>query len=456
MGNSQNNLQDPLFINQNQIQIQIQSQKENQNQNQNQIQMNFEKLPEEIFVYIFQYLNAENLLKMSLVSRYFNQISNDPYIWKCLFQQENPHLLKVLVAPPSLMTWKKYYYFRKNWKRKWYKQKFHITANIRYQAGVNRAKLTGIDGFATCNWDGTIKLWEISKKRKSYTFPLPHTGPVWTIDVNKLGTQLVSGGKDQQIHLYNIPSHKDIQKLYDQEEQNLKKNNDSINPDLNQQLQPQIYEGHHAPIACIKFDEEKILSGSYDADVRIWNKQTKETRSIIHHNDSVWALDYVGDRLITGSRDTALRWWNMTTEKEVDLLVGHESPVSTLQYDGDIIISGGYDNTCRVWDLRSSKRCVDVVQGHQGTVSYLQFDSDILVTCSFDSSIRVWDRRKLSAAPLQVFKEFQKQAWLLSVEFRDGVLLAASNAGEAKVFDFRNKQLLEVENSEMLRKWQNN
>ncbi|KAJ5071569.1 f-box and wd repeat domain-containing 7 [Anaeramoeba ignava] len=431
---------------------------------------NFSQLPEELIIYIFQFLDDQNLIKLSSVSRTFNEISNDPYVWKLLFKSHNPHLENVPVPPPSLRSWKKYYIFRTIWKQKWFKQKYRQPANIRYQPGVNGAKFTGIDQYATCNWDGTVKLWEISKKRKVLTLPTPHTGPIWSLDVNKQRTQLVSGGKDQEIHLYNLPSHKKFQQLYDQtQKRSAKINLDHINNHINNHnneaneeerkdefnLVPVVFKGHHGPVACMKLDEEKIISGSYDTDVRIWDITTHKTKGIIHHSDSIWALDYVGDRLITGSRDTALRWWNIQTEKEVDLLVGHERPISTLQYDGDIIISGGYDNTCRVWDLRSSKRCIDVLRGHQSTVSYLQFDSDVLVTSSFDSTIKVWDRRKLSAGPVHTFKEFERNTWVLSVEFRDGVLLATSNAGEAKVLDFRTKEMLEVENSEMLWKWQN-
>ncbi|KAJ3433632.1 f-box/wd repeat-containing protein pof1 [Anaeramoeba flamelloides] len=211
-----------------------------------------------------------------------------------------------------------------------------------------------------------------------------------------------------------------------------------------------VLSGHTSTIKCFKFDEEHLISGSSDCTVKIWDTQQKKCKSTIEHTDSIWTLDYLGDYLVTGSKDTAVRWWSLPREEMLDLLVGHTAPVSCIEYQNSEIVSGSYDSVIKLWDLRSFERCTATLEGHQGPISCLQLEGNLILSGSFDSTIKVWDRRKLTN--LHTFREMEN-SWILSLQFKDGRLLTSSNNGEVKILDFRTKEMLEVEEIELLSKW---
>ncbi|KAJ3436769.1 f-box/wd repeat-containing protein pof1 [Anaeramoeba flamelloides] len=234
------------------------------------------------------------------------------------------------------------------------------------------------------------------------------------------------------------------EKEKESEKKNEKNNDDEV-------IEATVLTGHTAPITCLKFDNETVVSGSSDSTVRVWDQNTRECKSVIEHTDSIWALDYLDDYLVTGSKDTAVRWWSLPREEMLDLLVGHTAPVSCIEYRDSLIVSGSYDSAVKIWDLRSFDRCAATLNGHRGPISCLQLVDDSILTGSYDSSIKIWDRRKLNHE-VHSFNEGDN-CWILSLQYKDGRLLTSSNLGEVKIIDFRTKEMLEVEENELLARW---
>ena len=67
------------------------------------------------------------------------------------------------------------------------------------------------------------------------------------------------------------------------------------------------------------------------------------------HNDSVNSVAYSGDgkRLVSGSRDKTVRIWNSENGQLISTFEGHYSAVKTVAYsnDGLRIVSGSRDTT---------------------------------------------------------------------------------------------------------------
>jgi len=57
---------------------------------------------------------------------------------------------------------------------------------------------------ATSSYDGKVKLWNTEDTDEPPIVFSEHSGWVWDIDVNKDGTQLVSGGKDRKVRTYPL------------------------------------------------------------------------------------------------------------------------------------------------------------------------------------------------------------------------------------------------------------
>ena len=79
-----------------------------------------------------------------------------------------------------------------------------------------------------------------------------------------------------------------------------------------------------------------------------------------------------GQRLLSGSADKSVRLWDLKTGEELTRFDGHSASVGGLAItpDGKLAVSGSMDRTLRIWDLCSG-RLVKLLQGHhEGTPRY--------------------------------------------------------------------------------------
>lgn len=178
-------------------------------------------------------------------------------------------------------------------------------------------------------------------------------------------------------------------------------------------------------VTCLQFDSEKIITGSDDANIDIYDTQTGASIKRLHgHEGGVWALEYQDNILVSGSTDRSVRIWNIEDGKCLHIFQGHTSTVRCLQVlqpvkigenpDGTpivmpkqpLIITGSRDSTCRVWTLPRSEDAsffqgnsnnnddnpyfVRVLTGHGHSVRAIAAYGDTLVSGSYDSTVRVW------------------------------------------------------------------
>lgn len=76
------------------------------------------------------------------------------------------------------------------------------------------------------------------------------------------------------------------------------------------------------------------------------------------HTDDVNSVAYSpdGKRIVSGSDDTTVRVWDVETRKEVfELLRGHTGWVWSVAFspDGTLIASASMDKTIRLWDANT-------------------------------------------------------------------------------------------------------
>src|SRR5258705_9032761 len=89
-----------------------------------------------------------------------------------------------------------------------------------------------------------------------------------------------------------------------------------------------ILEGHSKICTCVAFspDGERLVSGSYDCTVRLWNTSTGALLQVMAgHKDTVHSVVYSPNGMLIAScsEDCTIRIWGAVTGLQVDVYAGH-------------------------------------------------------------------------------------------------------------------------------------
>ncbi|KAJ7698351.1 hypothetical protein B0H17DRAFT_332784 [Mycena rosella] len=171
--------------------------------------------------------------------------------------------------------------------------------------------------------------------------------------------------------------------------------------------------GHSNWVRSVAFspDGRRIVSGSDDNTIRIWDSDTGAAvgAPLTGHSNCVQSVAFSPDgrRIVSGSGDNTIRIWDSDTGAAVGApLTGHSNGVQSVAFspDGRRIVSGSSDNTIRIWDSDTGAAVGAPLTGHSNWVQSVAFSPDgrRIVSGSDDNTIRIWDSDTGSAigAPL--------------------------------------------------------
>ncbi|ORD94756.1 ESC [Enterospora canceri] len=117
----------------------------------------------------------------------------------------------------------------------------------------------------------------------------------------------------------------------------------------------QILRGHTGAITCIKTVGNKVITGSYDSSIRVWDVVTGECTTtmggILCHRDVVLAIDIHRHhhKITSVGTDCTIREWELTGDEFInkpkyEYHEIHKTHVQDVRYYGDLIISLGNDS----------------------------------------------------------------------------------------------------------------
>ncbi|KAH8822239.1 WD40-repeat-containing domain protein [Flagelloscypha sp. PMI_526] len=116
---------------------------------------------------------------------------------------------------------------------------------------------------------------------------------------------------------------------------------------------------------------------------------------VINVGASVVSIGLSGDgkRIISGSGDNAVRIWDAESGKQLRQLDGHVQEVTAVAFspDANCVVSGSYDGTVCIWNAESGKM-LQQLEGHTRAVTSVafSFDGKLVVTASHDETVSVW------------------------------------------------------------------
>ncbi|KAH9881038.1 hypothetical protein J1614_001531 [Plenodomus biglobosus] len=153
-----------------------------------------------------------------------------------------------------------------------------------------------------------------------------------------------------------------------------------------------ILKGHTNGVMCLQFDDEILITGSYDATVKVWDIKTgKEIRTLTGHTQGIRCLYFDDHKLITGSLDSTIKIWNWRTGQCLKTLGGHSQGIIGLHMVDKLLASGSSDNTIVIHDFEHYQRTT--LRGHTDWVNAVKIDlpSRTLFSASDDMTVKLWD-----------------------------------------------------------------
>jgi tricorn protease-like protein len=213
------------------------------------------------------------------------------------------------------------------------------------------------------------------------------------------GKQLLSGGFDGAVRIWDMVSHKELRHI-------------------------QIEAGTVYSMALTS-DGRTIATSGRDG-LRLWDLATgKEMLRDEMSKHSCVAVAFSPDGKIVASGDSeCVKLWEAATGKQVQTLNGFKGELSYLIFsaDGRMLFTSSYDRCVRLWEVRTG-RMIHEAEGHTGWVWGLALSADEkwLASCSVDTKLVCWDLAGLNrpagkSAPLSAR---QIEAHLADLASRD-------------------------------------
>lgn len=241
--------------------------------------------------------------------------------------------------------------------------------------------------------------------------------------------------------------------------------------------------GHDRTVSCIAIspDGQRIVSGSIDQTVRIWESDTgrelvsfeaqhgpvlgvaispngrwiasvgggakmlrlseiesgAELVSVHEIEDGAWSICFLDDchRVAVGTAAGSLRIVDIQAGCEISRWLGHTEPVVSIALfpDSKRLVTASFDKTVRVWDSESGVQQSCMI-GHEGGVYGVACSPDgrQLASASSDRTIRLW-----SVETGEVEASLNgHDACVTSVAYSsDGRLASASHDGTVRIWD---------------------
>ncbi|MGZ6330320.1 MAG: putative nucleotidyltransferase substrate binding domain-containing protein [Parachlamydiaceae bacterium] len=199
----------------------------------------------------------------------------------------------------------------------------------------------------------------------------------------------------------------------------------------------------HTVCAMATLGDNKLVSGSWDKTIKVWDLQSGSCLKTLNDPDSVLALAVLNDgTLASGSADRTIKVWDLQIGACLKTLEGHTKPVSSLALLGDgSLASGSWDNTIKVWDLQNGI-CLKTLKGHTGWLQALApLGNGTLASGSMDKTIKIWDLQSGSC-----LKTLKGHTWGVQAlaPLGDGTLASGSDDKTIKVWDLQSGACLKT------------
>lgn len=137
-----------------------------------------------------------------------------------------------------------------------------------------------------CGTDRGIEVWDMRESRMAHYINSPYA----VVALQYQDHRLLSAFK-------NTIQSWDLRSLGSWAHPSLTLSNTGPSPDT-----PAVehYIGHKGPVYSLQFDDHKVVSGSSDKTLRVWDMATRQCTAVFHEQGAVWCPQFEEDTLVSG------------------------------------------------------------------------------------------------------------------------------------------------------------
>jgi WD40 repeat protein len=153
------------------------------------------------------------------------------------------------------------------------------------------------------------------------------------------------------------------------------------------------YTQHTAMVNSLdQFDEDTLVSGSFDMTIHIWKISSGEDLNKIDVGAPVYSIKLLSNGLIACGLERNINIYEYSTGKLTKTLSGHSSVINSLELLNDqLMASGSWDNQVFIWDLSTYSIKYTLSQHDYRVLCVKRLSSSLMASCDSIGQIIIWN-----------------------------------------------------------------
>lgn len=235
------------------------------------------------------------------------------------------------------------------------------------------------DYAVSASWDRSLRLWDMRTGEALHKF-CGHTRDVLSVAIAPNNRQIVSGGRDNKIMVWNV---------------------------VGQCMTTLDKDAHTDWVSCVRFspvlsEASQVVSGSWDGTVKVWDMATSTcTHTLKGHTAQVTAVTVSPDSSLfaTASRDGVTKLWDLRRSEHLYELAG-ENPIHQVCFSPNRYwLCAATSSSIRIYDLETKEAIAELVPERDATSKKSvpectaiawSADGNLLYSGHTDQTIRIW------------------------------------------------------------------
>jgi WD40 repeat protein len=196
-----------------------------------------------------------------------------------------------------------------------------------------------------------------------------------------------------------------------------------------------------------QIDEDKLVSGSQDNTIHVWEISTGLTLNVINVSDSLSYVKSLSNGLIACVLHEYISIYEYATGNLIQTLIGHSGNVWSIEIlNEQFMVSVGWDKKVIIWDLYSYSIKYTLSQHESMVLCIKRLSSKLMASGDNNGLIIVWNW--LNGSLVHLLKGHTSNVYSLDL-YDDQTLISGSLDKTIKLWNITNGQLMNTINTDI-------